>query len=66
MLFGDIAKKYRLKEKNYAFCVEIENAGESVAVFYGEKYKEYVKNYGLPYAHKERNKSSIHFLKDYP
>lgn len=66
MLFSDIAKKYRLKEKNYAFCVEIENAGESVAVFYGEKYKEYVKNYGLPYAHKERNKSSIHFLKDYP
>ena len=66
MLFSDIAKKYRLKEKNYAFCVEIENAGESVAVFYGEKYKEYVKNYGLPYAHKEINKSSVHFLKDYP
>ena len=66
MLFSDIAKKYRLKEKNYAFCVEIENAGESVAVFYGEKYKGYVKNYGLPYAHKEINKSSVRFLKDYP
>ena len=66
LLFEEIAKEYKLKEKDYAVCVEIENAGDTVAVFDGKKYKEYIKKYGIPYAHKERNKSAIIFLSDYP
>lgn len=65
-LFAKIAKKYKLKEKDYAFCLELENAGDVVAVFEGEKYKEYLKKYGIPYAHKEVNKSKITFLQEYP
>ena len=44
----------------------MENAGDVVAVFEGEKYKEYLKKYGIPYAHKEVNKSKITFLQEYP
>lgn len=66
LLFGKIAKQYKLKEKDYAFCLELENAGQVVPVFEGEKYKEYIKKYGIPYAHKEFNKSKITFLRDFP
>lgn len=66
ILFEKIAKQYKLKERDYAFCLELENAGEVVPVFEGEKYKEYIKKYGIPYAHKEINKSKIIFLRDYP
>jgi hypothetical protein len=65
-LFEKIAKQYKLKEKDYAFCLELENAGEVVPVFEGEKYKKYIKKYGIPYAHKEINKSKITYLRDYP
>ncbi len=34
--------------------------------YLGEKYEEYIKKYGVPYAHKENNKSKIIYLKDYP
>lgn len=65
VLFSKIAKKYKLVEKNYAVCVEIENAQETVAVFYGDEYLKYVSEHGIPYAHKENNKTKIHFLKEY-
>lgn len=66
VLFEKIAKQYALKEKDYAFCIELENAEEVVPVFDGEKYKEYITQYGIPYAHKEVNKSKILYLRDYP
>lgn len=66
ILFEEIAKHYHLKEKDYAFCIEIENAGEVVPAFEGEMYASYVREYGIPYAHKETNKSKILFLRDYP
>lgn len=66
VLFGRIAKKYKLKEKDYAFCFEIENAGDTVITFDSDKYKNYIRKYGIPYAHKEINKSMIIFLRDYP
>jgi len=65
MVFKGIAEKYGLKEHNYAFCTEIENAGQTVMCFSGDKYKEYVNKYGIPYAAKEVNKSEIFYLKDY-
>lgn len=65
-LFDQITKKYKLKEYDYAFCLELENVGEVVPVFEGEKYKDYVRKYGITYAHKEINKSKIIFLRDYP
>lgn len=65
MAFKGIAEKYGLKEHNYAFCTEIENAGQTVMCFSGDKYKEYVNKYGIPYAAKEVNKSEIFYLKDY-
>lgn len=65
MAFEGIAKRYHLKESNYAFGTEIENAGETVMCFGGERYKEYVRKFGIPYAAKEINKSEILYLKDY-
>jgi hypothetical protein len=64
MAFDDIAKKYHLKEKDYAFCTEVENAGDSIMCFSGEKYKEYVKKHGLPFAVKAVNKSKIIYFRD--
>ena len=66
LLFEKIAKQYKLQEKDYAFCLELENAGEVVPFFYGNKYQEYVKRHGIPYAHRENNKSKIIYLKDNP
>ena len=34
--------------------------------FDGDKYKEYIEKYGIPYAHKEINKGKISFLRDFP
>lgn len=65
-LFENIANQYKLKEKDYAFCLEIENAGDTVVAFDGDKYKEYIEKYGIPYAHKEINKGKISFLRDFP
>ena len=65
MIFEGVAKEYKLKECDYAFATEIENAGESIMFFCGEKYKDYVKECGLPYASKEINKSCVYYLKDY-
>lgn len=65
-LFENIANQYKLKEKDYAFCLEIENAGDTVIAFDGDKYKEYIEKYGIPYAHKEINKGKISFLRDFP
>lgn len=65
MAFECIAKEYHLKESDYAFCTEIENAGETIMCFGGEKYKSYVMKCGLPYAAKAINKSRIYFLKEY-
>ena len=48
------------------FCLEIENAGDTVVAFDGDKYKEYIEKYGIPYAHKEINKGKISFLRDFP
>lgn len=66
ILFENVAKKYKLKEKDYVFCLELENAGNTVVAFDGEKFKEYIQKYGIPYAHKEINKSKITFLRDHP
>lgn len=63
-LFADIAKHYKLKESNYAYCFEIENAEEDVAVFYGDQYFDYIKKYGIPYIHKAINRSQISYLRD--
>ena len=65
-LFENIANQYKLKEKDYAFCLEIANAGDTVVAFDGDKYKEYIEKYGIPYAHKEINKGKISFLRDFP
>lgn len=65
-LFENIANQYKLKEKDYAFCLEIENAGDTVVAFDGDKYKKYIEKYGIPYAHKEINKGKISFLRDFP
>ncbi len=65
-LFEDIAKEYNLKEKDYAFCAEFENAEDLVLTFKGNKFKEYISDYGLPYAHKEINRSPIIYLHNNP
>lgn len=65
-LFASIAKKYKLKEKNYAFCTEFENSGELILAFWGERFRSYIKEYGVPYAHKEINKSEIRYLRNTP
>ena len=64
-LFAKIAKKYRLKEKDYAYCLEIENAAELVMAFLGKEYERYIQQYGIPYAHKENNRGQIIFLRDH-
>ena len=66
LLFRDIASEYKLKEKDYAVCVELENASEVIVGFTGQKYEEYIKKYGIPYVSKENNKGSIFYLRDYP
>lgn len=65
MVFEGVAKEYKLNESDYAFATEIENAGETIMCFGGEKYKDYVRKYGLPYASKEINKSRIYYLKEH-
>ena len=65
-LFSDVAKQYKLKEKDYAFCFEIENAGDTVVVFDGKEYINYIQKYNIPYAHKEINRGKISYLKDFP
>ena len=44
----------------------IGHVGEVVPFFYGNQYQEYVKRHGIPYAHRENNKSKIIYLKDNP
>lgn len=63
-LFADIAKQYKLKEKDYAFCAEFENAAELVIGFYGAKYLDYIKTHGIPFALKENNRSQIIYLRN--
>ena len=65
MVFEGVAKEYKLKEEDYAFGTEIENAGETIMCFGGERYKDYVRECGLPYASKEINKSRIYYLKEH-
>ncbi len=65
-LFAKIAQRRKLKEKNYAFYLEFENAAENILYFPCELYYEYVDKYGLPFAQKEINKSSIIFFKEHP
>lgn len=65
IIFEEIAGQFHLKEKDYVYCFELENACETCAFFDSSKYIEYIKEYGLPYAHKEKNKSGIRWLKDY-
>lgn len=65
-LFENIAKQYKLQECDYAFCFEVENAANIVLAFEGVKYIDYIKKFGIPYAHKEFNKSKIIFLKELP
>lgn len=66
MLFADIAGKYGLRERDYALCVDIENANDLVTCFYGDDFIKYIEKYGLPYAHKEKNRSKIAILRDIP
>ena len=65
-LFEDIANEYNLKEKDYAFCAEFENAEDLVLAFKGNKFKKYVGTYGIPYAHKEINRTPIIYLLNQP
>ena len=65
-LFEDIANEYNLKEKDYAFCAEFENAEDLVLAFKGDKFNAYVATYGVPYAHKEINRSPIVYLHNQP
>lgn len=65
-LFADIAKKFNLKEKEYAFCADFENAGDIVLVFAGDSYNMYISEYGIPYAHKEINRSEIRYFRNSP
>ena len=66
VIFEEIAKQYHLKEKDYVYCFELENANETCVFFDSPKYADYIKKHGLPYAHKEYNKSDICWLRDYP
>ena len=63
-LFADIAKKYSLKEKDYAFCTEFENSGDLILAFWGDKFKDYIRANGIPSAHKEINRSEIEYLRN--
>ncbi len=63
-LFSEIAKKYGLKEKDYAFCTEFENAGDLILAFWGDKFKDYIRSNGIPYAHKEFNRSEIQYFRN--
>lgn len=65
-VFCRLTKQYNLKEKDYSLCVDFENIENSLLAFNGEKYIDYVKNYGLPYAQKECNRSHIYHLGLYP
>lgn len=65
-LFADLAGKYGLKEKDYAFCADFENAGDMVLVFPGDAFGNYVREYGIPYAHKEINRSEIRYFRNSP
>lgn len=65
MVFESVAKEHKLNESDYAFATKIENAGETIMCFGGEKYKDYVRKYGLSYASKEINKSRIYYLKEH-
>ena len=44
----------------------VETWADTVVAFDGDKYKEYIEKYGIPYAHKEINKGKISFLRDFP
>lgn len=63
-LFASIAKKYKLKAKDYAFCTEFENIGDMVLAFHGTAFNNYIKTYGVPYAHKETNRTKIDYFND--
>lgn len=66
IVFEKIAKQYHLKEKDYVYRFELENAQQAVACFDSPKFTEYIKQYGLPYAHMEYNKRNAIYLRDYP
>ncbi|MBR2388508.1 MAG: ATP-binding protein [Clostridia bacterium] len=63
-LFADLAKAYKLKEKDYAFCTEFENSGELVLAFWGDAFQNYINKYGVPYAHKEVNRCDIQYFRN--
>lgn len=68
MFFGiiqNLAKKYKLKPKDYAVACELENIADCILAFTGDEYISYLNEYGIAYANKEENKSKIIFLKDY-
>ena len=58
-LFASLAKKYKLQEKDYAFCAEFENTGELILAFWGNTYRNYIKEYGIRYSHKEIHRSEF-------
>lgn len=66
IVFEGIAKKYHLKEKDFVYSFELENAEQAVACFTSSKFTEYIKQYGLPYAHMDHNKRNTIYLRDYP
>ncbi len=65
-LFAVLAKQYKLKEKDYAFCAEFENSEDIVLAFWGNSFCDYIRLYGVPYAHKEINKINIQYFRQNP
>ena len=65
-LFASLAKKYKLQEKDYAFCAEFENTGELILAFWGNTYRNYIKEYGIPYSHKEIHRSEFLYFRKAP
>ncbi len=61
-----LAKKYRLKEKNYLFQFELINSGEYVLALNGDKFSNYLDNQGLPFVSLMDNKTNRRFLRDIP
>ncbi len=65
--FKRFAEKYQLNEADYVLCSEMENIGNTILYFMGEKYQEYLRDSGgMPYAVKNCYKSKYHFLNKYP
>ena len=59
IIYTKIIDKYHLKNNEVACCVEVENVGGLILYFEGDKYLEFIKSHGVPYAHKDHDKLKV-------